>query len=86
MARGVAEEDGASNDYMREIVIMKKICHPNVVKLYEVIDDPSTDKMFMGMQRMLKCCSALTVSSERFNRHSFLFCLQLWNMLRRVRS
>ena len=38
----------------REIAIMKKLDHPNVVKLVEVVDDPEDDQMYMGK-------SALTV-------------------------
>ena len=38
----------ALQDVMREIAIMKKLDHPNVIKLYEVIDDPETDKLFLS--------------------------------------
>ena len=36
----------------REIAIMKKLDHPNVLKLYEVIDDPSNDKLYMVLDYM----------------------------------
>ena len=32
----------------KEIAIMKKCIHPHVVRLYEVIDDPKSQKIFMG--------------------------------------
>ena len=32
----------------REIAIMKKLDHPNVVKLVEVLDDPEDDNLYMG--------------------------------------
>jgi len=31
----------------REIAIMKKLDHPNVVKLVEVLDDPEQDNLYM---------------------------------------
>ncbi|KAL1923641.1 uncharacterized protein VTP21DRAFT_8621 [Calcarisporiella thermophila] len=34
----------------REIAIMKKCVHPNVVRLKEVIDDPSTRKIYMVLE------------------------------------
>ena len=33
-----------------EVAIMKKICHPNVVQLYEIIDDPNSNKLYLVMQ------------------------------------
>jgi hypothetical protein len=30
------------------MAIMKRLDHPNVVKLYEIIDDPESDRMYMG--------------------------------------
>lgn len=37
-------------DFIRgELAILKKLHHKNVVKLYEVLDDPNDDSMYMGM-------------------------------------
>ena len=35
----------------REIAILKKLDHPNVVKLVEVVDDPEEDNLYMGEWR-----------------------------------
>lgn len=31
-----------------EIAIMKKLQHPNLIQLHEVIDDDENDKLYMG--------------------------------------
>ena len=36
------------SDIKKEIAILKKINHPNVVKLVEVLDDPNEDDMVLG--------------------------------------
>lgn len=36
----------------REIAILKHCTHPNITRLYEVIDDPTKEKIYMSM-----CCS-----------------------------
>ena len=38
----------AFQDVMREIAIMKKLNHPNVIKLHEVLDDPEEDKLYLS--------------------------------------
>ena len=38
----------------REIAILKKLDHPNVVKLVEVVDDPEEDNLYMGEWRHSK--------------------------------
>ena len=38
----------------REIAILKKLDHPNVVKLVEVLDDPDQDFLYMGAFAFLK--------------------------------
>ena len=35
--------------FQLEIDIMKKLDHPNVTKLVEVLDDPEDDNLYMGM-------------------------------------
>ena len=34
---------------MKEIAVMKKLNHENIVRLHEVIDDDEGDKIYMGM-------------------------------------
>lgn len=36
----VGKEGTFMDDIKREIAIMKKVNHPNVLRLYEVMDDP----------------------------------------------
>jgi tRNA A-37 threonylcarbamoyl transferase component Bud32 len=38
------------DNVLREMAIMKKLDHPNIVKLYELIDDPEVDKLFIVME------------------------------------
>ena len=33
----------------REIAILKKLDHPNIVKLVEVLDDPDQDSLYLGV-------------------------------------
>lgn len=42
-----ASGDSAWQDVMREIAIMKKLNHPNVVQLVEVIDNPNSDALYL---------------------------------------
>ncbi|GAX78702.1 hypothetical protein CEUSTIGMA_g6140.t1 [Chlamydomonas eustigma] len=39
-----------AEQFVREIAIMKKLVHPNVVRLVEVIDDPSSDNLLIVME------------------------------------
>ena len=32
----------------KQVMIMKQLDHPNIVKLIEVIDDPESDNYYMG--------------------------------------
>lgn len=34
----------------REIAILKKMNHPNIVKLFEVIDNPEKNKIYLVME------------------------------------
>ncbi|KAH9288471.1 hypothetical protein KI387_032588 [Taxus chinensis] len=46
----VAPSETAMTDVLREVSIMKKLDHPNIVNLVEVIDDPETDNFYMVME------------------------------------
>lgn len=46
----VAPSETAMTDVLREVSIMKKLDHPNIVNLVEVIDDPDTDNFYMVME------------------------------------
>lgn len=39
---------------MAEIEALKRLQHPNIVQLVEVIDDPSTDKLYLVMDYLTK--------------------------------
>lgn len=38
----------ALDNVKREIAIMKKLKHQNVIRLYEVIENPDNDKLYMS--------------------------------------
>ncbi|KAG6545068.1 hypothetical protein Mapa_013764 [Marchantia paleacea] len=46
----VAPAETALMDVVREVSIMKKLDHPNIVKLVEVIDDPESDYFYMVLE------------------------------------
>ena len=41
-------------DIKREIAIMKKLEHPNVLRLFEVLDDPNVNKLYLVLEYMKK--------------------------------
>ncbi|XP_047312373.1 serine/threonine-protein kinase GRIK1-like [Impatiens glandulifera] len=46
----VAPSETAMTDVLREVLIMKTLEHPNIVNLFEVIDDPKTDDFYMVLE------------------------------------
>ncbi|XP_024387223.1 serine/threonine-protein kinase GRIK1 isoform X2 [Physcomitrium patens] len=48
----VSPSETAMMDVLREVAILKRVDHPNVVKLYEVIDDPNSDRLYMVMEHV----------------------------------
>ena len=40
------------DDIKREIEIMKKLQHPNVLRLFEVMDDPKANKLYLVLEHM----------------------------------
>jgi serine/threonine protein kinase len=47
--RSAAPRDSAAN-MMQEVAVMKKLKHKNIVRLYECIDDPDADLIYLVMQ------------------------------------
>jgi len=60
-----------------EIAIMKKMCHPNIVQLYEIIDDPKSNKLYLVM----KYISGGTLA-EKIKKVGKLPPDQCWNYFR----
>ena len=61
----------------REIAILKKIDHPNVVKLVEVVDDPEEDTLYMGRNYFILHLHLKFLQHLSFlKREKFLKCLQ----------
>lgn len=56
---------------MKEVAILKKVSHPNVVELYEVIDDPKTDKLFLVFEYIERGCLMKLLSFEKTDREPF---------------
>jgi hypothetical protein len=55
-----------------EMAILKKLNHENVVKLYEVLDDPNDDSLYMGKCNNEKCSAPFACHHE-----SYLTCCYL---------
>lgn len=51
---GVDEVDNSFDLIKEEIAIMKKLNHPNLVSLIEVLDDPEGDSLFMVLEMCKK--------------------------------
>lgn len=52
----VAPSETAMTDVLREVSIMKMLDHPNIVRLFEVIDDPNTDNFYMVLEYVENKC------------------------------
>ena len=65
MLRGEEEEEEEEGEadseqwesVKREVAIMKKLTHPNIVRLVEVMDDPTADSLYLVME----CCTGGTM-------------------------
>lgn len=80
--RAKLQEMGGMHDVLREVAIMKKLNHPNVIKFVEVLDDPTQDKLYIVLEYMEKgpllgncmTCQPFSEDSTRkiFRQVSFL--------------
>jgi [calcium/calmodulin-dependent protein kinase] kinase len=62
-----------------EIAIMKKLNHPNLVSLIEVLDDPEEDSLYMVMEMCKKGVVMQVGLEERADPYSEEQC---WNWFR----
>ena len=58
----------------REIAVLKKLNHPNVVKLVEVLDDPAQDNLYLG-----NIINMDSIQSGREKKR--LFCFSVFELL-----
>ena len=56
---------------MKEVSILKKLHHPNVVELYEVIDDPKVDKLFLVFEYIESGCLMKIISKDKTDKPAF---------------
>jgi len=89
-------------DIKREIAIMKKLLHPNVLRLFEVLDDPKVNKLYLILEYMSKgdLINYLKEKEELYNNSNTnnkpnknskalkvtLNDMELWNIFRQVVS
>ncbi|XP_078523632.1 calcium/calmodulin-dependent protein kinase kinase 2 isoform X2 [Lissotriton helveticus] len=76
---GCSQPKGPIERVYQEIAILKKLDHPNVVKLVEVLDDPSEDHLYMVFELVKKgpvmeipTNTPLTEDQGRFNFHDLI--------------
>ena len=71
-APGGAERKQSENPLQkvyREIAIMKKLDHPNVCKLVEVLDDPEDDNLYMGKNGSFLRVTQIWVFTPDYPQH-----------------
>ncbi|XP_030210245.1 calcium/calmodulin-dependent protein kinase kinase 2 [Gadus morhua] len=70
---GMPQPKGPLERVYQEIAILKKLDHPNVVKLVEVLDDPSEDHLYMVFE-LVKKGAVMEVPAEKpFNEDQARF-------------
>jgi len=72
------DEDDPLNLVRTEVAIMKKLHHPNILRMYEALDDPNTDRLYLvfeychgGVVYSVKPGQQNTPLSEEQARHYF---------------
>ena len=85
--KGGASSETYFEDIKREIAIMKKLLHPNVLRLYEVLDDPKVNKLYLLLEYM-KGGDLVAVLKKRTDTEGggyvTLGDVELWNVFRQV--
>ena len=58
-----------NDDVRREVAIMKKLRHENVIRLYEVIDDPRKSSLYLVIEYMVRISRSVLNSSSSCTLH-----------------
>jgi serine/threonine protein kinase len=87
--KGGANSETYFEDIKREIAIMKKLLHPNVLRLYEVLDDPKVNKLYLLLEYMKDgdLVNVLKVREDKSGTTGAYVTLgdvELWNVFRQV--
>ncbi len=69
------------DDVRREVAIMKKLKHENVLRLFEVMDDPKVNKLYLVLEYMKK--GDLSQIGKKFGSGIFSD-EQVWDISRQV--
>jgi calcium/calmodulin-dependent protein kinase kinase 2 len=77
MTSPTGEDQNSLNLIRQEIAIMKKLNHPNVVSLIEVLDDPSEDLLYMVLEMCKKGVVMKVGLGERADPYDMERC-RLW--------
>jgi [calcium/calmodulin-dependent protein kinase] kinase len=85
MKKSVGMASTFMDDVRREIAIMKKLRHDNVLRLYEVMDDAKVNKLYL----VLEYCKngdlmQMTKGDARTNSCTPLSDVQIWDVFRQI--
>lgn len=73
---GLSQAKGPLERVHQEIAILKKLDHPNVVKLVEVLDDPSEDHLYMVFELVRKGAVMEVPTAKPFSEDQSRFYFQ----------
>ncbi|GMH90914.1 hypothetical protein TrVE_jg6117 [Triparma verrucosa] len=85
MKKSVGMSSTFMDDVKREIAIMKKLRHDHVLQLYEVLDDPKVNKLYLVLQYCKNGdLMQMTKGNARTNSCNPLTDLQVWDVTRQI--
>ncbi len=70
-------------NFRREVEIMKKLNHPNVIRLHEVLDDPKVNKVYMVLEYLKRGDLSKAFGSQSTNSQP-INDKQLWDISRQI--
>jgi len=83
--KNVGSNSTFMDDVKREIAIMKKLQHEHILQLYEVMDDPKVNKMYLVLEYMKNGdLMQMTKGNARTNTCEPLSDLKTWYVSRQV--